>query len=195
MHQVCLGTAKVLSKFLISLAKGGTLKGLENLVSNCKIPFDILHRTKKLKDLTFWKAFDFKLFFFQIDPLVYDNLIVSNIYFESFCKLSCAITLLSDGSFDVEYLQPADALINSFFEIFLDLYGLESQSFNFHTMCHLVEQIHRNGPLWLFFAFCFESANHQLLSALSRKMKNPENLLFSNKKGKNAYVKAYSFYH
>ena len=79
MHQVCLGTAKILSKFLISLAKGGTLKELENLVSNCKIPFDILHRTKNLKDLTFWKAFDFKLFFFHIGPLVFDNLNVSNI--------------------------------------------------------------------------------------------------------------------
>ena len=79
MHQVCLGTAKILSKFLISLAKGGTLKELENLVSNCKNPFDILHRTKKLKDLTFWKAFDFKLFFFHIGPLVFDILNVSNI--------------------------------------------------------------------------------------------------------------------
>ena len=177
MHQICLGTANVLSKFLISLAKGGTLKEQENLVSNCKIPFDILIRTKKLKDLTFWKAFDFKLFFFHIGPLVFDNLNVSNIYFESFCKLSFAIRLLSDGSFDVEYLQPADALISSFFENFLDLYGLESQSFNFHTMRHLVEQVRRNGPLWLFSAFCFESANHQLLSALSGTIKNPEKMV------------------
>ena len=171
MHQVCLGI--VLSKFLISLAKGGTLIELENLASNCKIPFDTLHRSKMLKDLTFWKALDFKLFFFHIRPLVFDNLNVSNIYFESFCKLSFAIRLLSGGSFDVEYLQPADALINSFFENFLDLYGLESQSFN-HTMRHLVEQVRQKGPFWVFSAFCFESANHQLLSALSGTIMNPE---------------------
>ena len=74
-------------------------------------------------------------------------------------------------------LQPADALINSFFENFLDLYGLESQSLSFHTMRHLVEQVRRNGPLWLFSAFCFESANHQLVSALSGTIKNPEKIV------------------
>ena len=44
-------------------------------------------------------------------------------------------------------------------------------------MRHLVEQVRRNGPLWLFSAFCFESANHQLLSALSGTIKNPEKMV------------------
>ena len=44
-------------------------------------------------------------------------------------------------------------------------------------MRHLVEQVRRNGPLWLFSAFCFESANHQLLSALSGTIKKPEKMV------------------
>ena len=44
-------------------------------------------------------------------------------------------------------------------------------------MRHLVEQVRRNGPLWLFSAFCFESANHQLLSALSGTIKYPEKMV------------------
>ena len=44
-------------------------------------------------------------------------------------------------------------------------------------MRHLIEQVKRNGPLWLFSAFCFESANHHLLSALSGTVKNPEKIV------------------
>ena len=44
-------------------------------------------------------------------------------------------------------------------------------------MRHLIEQVRRNGPLWLFSAFCFESANHHLLSALSGTIKNPEKMV------------------
>ena len=44
-------------------------------------------------------------------------------------------------------------------------------------MPHLVEQVHRNGPLWFFSGFCSESANHQLLPALSGTIKNPEKMV------------------
>ena len=63
MHQVFLGTGKVLSKVLISLAKGNLFQRAERLLSLKKIPFDIQHRTRSLHEIKFWKAFDFKLFF------------------------------------------------------------------------------------------------------------------------------------
>ena len=43
-------------------------------------------------------------------------------------------------------------------------------------MRHLVEQFRKYVPLWRFSAFYFESANHQLLTALSRTLKNPETM-------------------
>ena len=42
---------------------------------------------------------------------------------------------------------------------------------------HLCEQVRRNGPLWLFSAFCFESANHGLLSAVQGSIKKPESIV------------------
>ena len=65
MHQVFLGTAKVLSKMIVSLVKGPSALELEKTILHCKVPFEILHRPKKLSELNFWKAFDFKLYFFS----------------------------------------------------------------------------------------------------------------------------------
>ena len=61
MHQV----------FLVSLATNQILKKAETYMTFVKVPFDIQHRTKLLSDIKFWKAFDFKLFFFHVAPLVF----------------------------------------------------------------------------------------------------------------------------
>ena len=47
----------------------------------------------------------------------------------------------------------------------------------FYTMRHLPEQVRRNGPLWLFSAFAFESANHHLIAAVSGTIKTPEKMV------------------
>ena len=44
-------------------------------------------------------------------------------------------------------------------------------------MRHLCEQVRRNGPLWLFSAFCFESANHNLISDVQGTKKEPESIV------------------
>ena len=82
--------------------------------------------------------------------------------------------LLSEQTATEAHIKSADELITLFFINFVELYGVDSQSFNFHTMRHLCEQFRRNGPLWLFSAFCFESANHNLLSAVQGTIKEPE---------------------
>ena len=65
MHQVFLGTGKVLSKLLVSVAKGNLYQLAETNIKSVKIPFDFQHRTRSLNEIHFWKAFDFKLFFFM----------------------------------------------------------------------------------------------------------------------------------
>ena len=174
MHQVFLGTGKTLSKLIVSLAKGQILQKAEAYMSLVKVLFDIQHRIKLLADIKFWKAFDFKLFFFHVGPLVFCNLQIREVYFKSFITLCVAIRLLSKTSVKERDISEASVLINEFFENFVEIYGENSQSFNFHTMRHICEQVKRNGPLWSFSAFCFESANHCLLSAVQGTVKGPE---------------------
>ena len=63
MHQIFLGTGKVLTKMMIPLLKGETLMAAENLIKNLEVPFDVKHKPKALSELSFGKAFDFELFF------------------------------------------------------------------------------------------------------------------------------------
>ena len=149
---------------------------VEHLILSCQVPLEILHRPKKFAELQFWKAYDFKLFFLHLGLLVLQDAAVPEGYLESFAALSFAIRLLSESSVSTNQIQQAEFLIEKFFDNFLTLYDSDSQSFNFHTMRHLVEQVKRNEPLWQFSAFGFESANHNLLSAVSGTIKNPQNI-------------------
>ena len=151
MHQIFLGTGKVLTKLMVSLNKGVMLRDAEKLLKSVKIPFDIQHRLNSLSDIKFWKAFDFKIFFFHVGPLVYRKISVPGKYYKSFRLLSLAIRLLSEVEPKSDEIESAGSLIEEFFDHFLELYGEDSQSFNFHTMRHPCEQIKRNGPLWFFF--------------------------------------------
>ena len=139
MHQIFLGTSKVLSKLMISLAKGPIMQRVETLLSREKVPFEIQHRTKSLSDLQFWKAFDFKLFFFHVAPLVFADMPLNKAYFQSFVLLCSAIRLLSQIEVSQEKILEAEKLVKYFFEDFTILFGSDSQSFNFHNMRHISE--------------------------------------------------------
>ena len=44
MHQVFLGTGKILTKLIISLLKGNNLIKVEKAIKDVKVPFDVKHR-------------------------------------------------------------------------------------------------------------------------------------------------------
>ena len=103
MHQVFLGTGKVLSKMLISLVKGKFTTLLQE-------KFQILG----YPNVKFRKAHDFKLFF-HTGLLVLYRLGISDLHYASFCRLSIAIRLLSDLYYKEGNLGKANALRDSFF--------------------------------------------------------------------------------
>ena len=76
MHQVFLGSAKVLTSVLISKLKNKNL--FDQSMLKCLVPYDSLHKPKTISDLKMWKAADFKLFFFHLGPLLLFEKICSN---------------------------------------------------------------------------------------------------------------------
>ena len=64
MHQVFLGTGKVLTKMIDSVIKKEELNLFRLKLKNCSVPLDFQHRPKNIEDMHHWKAADFKLFFF-----------------------------------------------------------------------------------------------------------------------------------
>ena len=178
MHQVFLGTAKVLSKFMILLVFKAKFSLMQHRMSMCMVPFNILHRPKNLDEIKFWKAADFKLFFFHIAPLTITTDLIptaNQSQLLGFRLLCIAIRMLSKLSVEENDLVVADLLLSKFFNSFVQNSGVHSRSFNFHAMRHLVEQVRRIGPLCLFSAFAFESAHRELLTGACGTIKNPKN--------------------
>ena len=54
---------------------------------------------------------------------------------------------------------------------------MNAQSFNFHMMRHLPEQVEKMGPLWDTTTFAMESAHHEFLSAVKGTIKNPKKMV------------------
>ena len=88
-----------------------------------------------------------------------------------------AVRILSKVSVSEDDLKNAEYLIEKFFETFIENLGVDAQSFNFHMMRHLVDQVRKIGPLWLFSAFSFESAHRELLTGVCGTIKKPEKML------------------
>ena len=93
---------------------------------------------------------------------------------ESFHQTSLAVSSLSLRDVKVTHVEVASKLIKAFFVNFVRLYREQLQTYNFHSLRHLCDQVTRVGPLWNCSAFAFESANHYLLRALSGTVKRPE---------------------
>ena len=101
MHQVFLGTGKVLTKMIISVLKKFEVNTFKLKLKKCSVPLDFQHRSKNIDDLNHWKAADFKLFFFHLGPLILSkNLLHQSCadQLQSYRCLSFAIRLLS-GNF------------------------------------------------------------------------------------------------
>ena len=76
-------------------------------------------------------------------------------------------------------------------------FTLNSQSYNFHCMRHLPEQVEKLGPLWLYSAFPFESAHRELLNSTWGTVKNIRKMVerfftrqknLGNRRNKNDYM-------
>ena len=119
MHQIFLGTAKVLVKGFINRLRSEDARKLDEMIQLAKVPSEFLHKPKSLAEINYWKAADFKLFFFHLGPLLLRKLTsVKHQYYESFCTLVLAVRLLSERVVNCDALDAADDLISRFYTNF-----------------------------------------------------------------------------
>ena len=171
MHQVFLGCAKSIITALLASTAKRNIPSMEKRLKDVKAPRCAHGRPKLLSEMLFWKARDFKLFLFHFGSYCLKDF-VEDKYHQSFNQLSVAIRLLSLKEVSTENINEAENLIEMFQLDFVNLYGKDSQSFNFHSLRHLCDQVSRKGPLWRNSAFAFESANHFLLNSVQGTVKS-----------------------
>lgn len=164
MHLVCLG---IVRKILFLLTKGKKcparlrphqIEEISNELLKLKrsIPCEFARKPRKLKDLEYWKATEFRQFILYTGPLVLKN-IISNDLYEHFMSLHVAISILADKVLHITHNNYANELLNYFVKHFGTLYGEENMSFNVHGLLHLASDCINHGQLDKFSAFKFEN--------------------------------------
>lgn len=134
---------------------------LNNMLSQIRLPIEYIRKPRSLADLKFWKASEFRSFLLHIGPVILRDYLPQD-HFDQFMALSVAIKLLCSDQITETQLLKADSLITFFSGQVVALLGELAQSYNIHTLRHLVRQVRESGPLWATSAFGFESANHFL---------------------------------
>ena len=176
MHQIFLGAAKTLAQVIISKVTKNSKADFESNLLKSMIPYENLHKAKSMKEVKYWKAADFRLFFFHIGPLLLrQNYIKDMKLLELFNRLSLAIRFLSEH-FVTEYLLSYAENFSVYFFCVSSAWNC-NLSFIMHTIRQLIDQVKKIGPLWLVSAFPFESANHMLTRTVKGSIKNPDKLV------------------
>ena len=178
MHQVHLGCAKSIISALVGSLSKHDLPLAEQRLKNMTSPRNLYCKPKLLSELPYWKARDFKFFLLHYGSFCFEGLVRDHLH-RSFNQLSIAIRLLSMRVASETNIKDAEKLLFDFLSNFVELYGSDSQSFNFHSLRHLGEQVRQKGPLWRNSAFAFESANHFLLSSVNGTKKSLSHLVDS----------------
>ena len=141
MHQVSLGFAKVLTQAVLSKIVKNDKHNFNHSLTKIMVPYENLHKPKSVTELSFWKATDYRLFLFHLGPLLLQQFSLSDSELaEIFCRVSFAIRVLSEQRLNDSIISHAEKQIKICLEKFLKVFSPESQSFNLHTIRHLVEQ-------------------------------------------------------
>ena len=114
-----------------------------------------------VKDLSHWKASEFRsfLFFYGI-PCLWN--ILPEEYLQHFILFIEAISLLDQRSISPQALVKAGSLLPHFCLRVEALYGKRYETFNLHCLLHLPECVKNISPLWSCSCFWFEDFNEDL---------------------------------
>lgn len=139
---------------------------LNGRMARVRIPGDVSRQPSSLSKLKRWNASDFKVFLFYLAPVLLQDLLSSE-RFKVLCAFSVAVHILCMKQISEDGLKLASDLLNYFNNQFVTTFQYKRQSYNVHSIRHLVWQVRRYGPLSSCSAFAFESANHFLKAPLT----------------------------
>ncbi|XP_065659078.1 uncharacterized protein LOC136083590 [Hydra vulgaris] len=171
MHLVMLG---VVRRILLFLKEGPRICKLSQLQLNeisknleylkGKLPSEFARQPRSLKELSHWKATEFKQFILYTGPVVLKG-VVSNEAYTHFLAFSIAIRIMcsTDPDKRAELLQYAKNLLEWFFFKSKNVYGESFITYNVHSLIHLHQDVENYGEdLLSLSAFPFENYMHVL---------------------------------
>lgn len=118
-----------------------------------------------------WKGTEFRLLLNYTGPVVFKNVLRSNVY-NNFLTLNIVMTILSSKMYckNAQFINYARKLLSHFVTSFKSLYGSHNISYNVHGLLHLVDDVEQFGPLDYFSAYKFEN----YLGKLKKKIRKDD---------------------
>lgn len=166
MHCVLLGVTRQLvclfvesSGSLYSL-NAQNIRMLDMRIKDLKLPHEATRTLRTTKDISFWKASEWRIFLLT-SPALLKNILNPNVY-KHWLLFVYGVTLLLGTNITPDDVTKADDCLKRFVSGVKDIYGVAEQSYNIHLLLHLSATVKAWGPLWANSCFIFEDAIGQL---------------------------------
>lgn len=128
---------------------------VNTFLKQCKMPSEIHRAVRQLDTLAYWKATEFRTFFFYLSVVILPDVLNHDVM-EHFLLLYCAITICSTPKYK-NFLPLAKILLYKFVDQYKYFYGVDYITSNVHNLSHIVDEVERFGPLDTFNAYPFEN--------------------------------------
>ncbi|CAH0760242.1 unnamed protein product [Diatraea saccharalis] len=139
-------------------------------LNQCKLPSEIHRSVRGLDSLAYWKASEFRSFFYYISIVILPD-VLSPDTFSHFLTLYCGIGICSNTAY--QYLLPrAEQLLRYFVQNYKDFYGATYVTSNVHNLLHVTAEVEMYGTLDTFSAYPFENKLY-MIKRMLRDGKNP----------------------
>lgn len=146
------------------------IETVRNFLNQCKLPFEIHRSVRNLDFLAYWKASEFRSFFYYLSLVILRDVLPANA-FSHFLMLYCGITICSSEAH--HYLLPvSEELLRHYVKHYKDFYGAAYVTSNVHNLLHVTDEVKMYGALNTFNAYPFENKLYMIKQML-RVGKNP----------------------
>ena len=139
---------------------------LDEIIENLHAPRETICHSRKIRgvsEIHFLKANEIFNYLIYVGPVIFKDRSDATLYDNSM-KLILAVRLLLESNCEPDVVE-AEGLLNEFCEEIVDIFQNEKiETINVHLLRHLVYQTRRFGPLFIFSAMSFESANRLMRS-------------------------------
>ncbi|GBN35492.1 hypothetical protein AVEN_110229-1, partial [Araneus ventricosus] len=162
MHAVLLGVTRQIVNIWIETSKltcslnGKSVKKLNERIHQLKVPSETVRCLRSTKDISFWKASEWRIFFY-VSPIILMDILEVKAYKNWLCFVHC-ISLLLSNSVSSKDVSDAERSLKKFITGVKEIYGVQELSYNMHLLLHMPKAVSSWGPLWAHSCFIFENS-------------------------------------
>lgn len=179
MHLVCLGVMKRLLQFWhkgrqdvrvpcqIFETSCDTIISFKDFITN-----DFCRKPRRISESDRFKATEFRQVLLYTGVVAFKDMLPENMY-HHFLLFSCAIRILTSPNLCITLNQCAQNLLETFIELYGNIYGHQYITYNVHNLSHLCNDVMRFGNLDNFSAFPPENYMYHLKKKICLKSGKP----------------------